>query len=213
MQEIEINIKPYDNWPAKKTPENRKRSSFKAGLIATRAKLNTEIRKLGGNSMIVQINVRPEDIRNDGHLRSTARPLYEGVIVTFESKHGSLTYKSDAFRDWQSNLRAVAITLERLRLAELYGCAESGEQYRGFAQLPMGDFTEAAAPFKTADEAFLWLAEITGTRADLFKTVPGVWKFAYREAAKKLHPDRGGQTEDFQKLQYADKLVQESLPK
>lgn len=174
--------------------------------------MNTELTKLGAKSFILQINVSREDIRNNGDLRATARPEYAGVIVSFESKHGPLKYTCDAFNDWQSNYRGIALTLQRLRLAELYGCAESGEQYKGFAQLPMGDFV-ASAPFKSADEAMAWCAEKGEIKEDFLRKVPGAWQHIYRELVKKMHPDVGGNTEEFQKLQYAHNLIQEVLPK
>lgn len=210
---VACEIQPYDKWPREKTPPNRKRSSFKAGIQDTRAIMQTELHKLGAKSFVLQINVSRDEIRNNGELKVTARPEYAGVIVSFESKHGSLKYTCDAFNDWQSNYRAVAITLQRLRLAELYGCAESGEQYKGFAQLPMNDFAGADVPFKTADEAMAWAAEKSGVQEKLLREVPGVWQHTFKQLCKKLHPDVGGLTEDFQKLQYANNLVQEILPK
>lgn len=214
MREVKFTVQPYDQWPREKTSRHQKRSSFRAGLTETRQKLTTEICKLGAREAVIQINVRPQDLRNDGQLRATARPEYEGVILSFESKHGPLKYTCDAFSDWESNLRGIALTLERLRLAELYGCAESGEQYKGWAQLPPPpDFVATAAPFKDAHEALVWAAKESGHSIDLIKAVPGTWKFVYRELAKRFHPDTGGSTEKFQKLQYADNLVKEILPR
>ncbi len=210
---VSVEIQPYEKWPREKTPPSRKRSSFRAGLQDTRAVLNTELSKLGARSYVMQINVRREDIRNNGDLRATARPEYAGVIVSFESKHGAQMFTCDAFNDWQSNLRGIALTLERLRLAELYGCAESGEQYKGFAQLPMNDFAATDAPFKTTDEAMVWVAEKGVVSEKLLREVPGVWRHTFQQLCKKMHPDAGGLTEDFQKLQYANSLVQEILPK
>lgn len=214
MREVRFTVQPYDQWPREKTRPSQKRNSFRAGLTETREKLTSEIRKLGAQEAVIQINVRPQDLRNDGQLRATARPEYAGVILSFESKHGPLKYTCDAFPDWESNLRGIALTLERLRLAELYGCAESGEQYKGWAQLPPPpDFVATAAPFKDAQEALVWAAKESGHAVDLIKAVPGTWKFVYRELAKRLHPDTGGSTEQFQKLQYADNLVKEILPR
>lgn len=213
MFEVKFIVQPYDRWPREKIQPSRKRTSFRANLTDTREKLQTEVSKLGAREAIIQINVRPHDLRNDGQLRASARPEYEGVILSLESKHGSLKYTCDAFPDWESNLRGIALTLERLRLAELYGCAESGEQYKGWAQLPPPpDFVATDAPFKNTEEALRWAAKESGHSVEMLKAVPGTWKFVYRELAKKLHPDVGGSTQEFQKLQYADSIVKEVLP-
>jgi len=56
----------------------------------------------------------------------------------------------DSFKDWEANLRAIALSLERLRAADRYGVTtEEKEQYIGWLRLPAtsqtDDLTELAS--------------------------------------------------------------------
>ena len=110
----------------------------------------------------------------------------------------------DRFDNWKDNLRAIALSLEALRMVDRYGVTVKGEQYRGWTQLPAAPASYEmsgadAAAFIAQHVEFIpssWLTE----RKDAFDT-------AYRIAAKKLHPDAGGDAEMFKKLQTAAEVL------
>jgi len=51
----------------------------------------------------------------------------------------------DSFRDWEANLRAIALSLEHLRAVDRYGVTtEEEEQYTGWLRLPAAGATDEA---------------------------------------------------------------------
>jgi hypothetical protein len=110
----------------------------------------------------------------------------------------------DHFKDWQSNLRAIALHLEHLRLASIYGVGEYGEQYKGWLRL------EAGAPIAmeagmTVEAARAFIADLAGVSAD--RVCGPVYGFHYKQAALKLHPDRGGDPALWDRLQRAKAVL------
>ncbi len=167
--------------------------------------------------MVVQVDVPERAIYVDGRgVKADARVGYHGVIVSFESKDGPLTFQCDHYnssswrrRDdpaWHANIRAIALGLEHLRTIDRYGIDRSNKRYTGWKQLgsgiPMGPTQ------MTADEAARFLAEWAGleTCIGLLDNQRNV-ESAYRTAAKRLHPDRGGDAEVFKRLNEARDLL------
>ena len=98
--------------------------------------LERELDNLGARNILLQMQVTKRDCRNDGWIRSDARPSGPGVILTFDSDFGPLTYPCDTYEDWKANVRAIALSLEALRAVNRHGVTRRGEQYTGFNQLP-----------------------------------------------------------------------------
>lgn len=200
-------IRPIgDDWPGPLT-ENRPNTPFKSEFRATLGVLREELALLKAEVVVVQLDVDASQIRVDGSLRAHAQVGHPGVILSFESIHGPLRYPCDAFdvlwgsrAGWKENLRAIALGLHDLRRLNRYGISQRGEQYTGFSALPPGT-TAGAGSVMTVDEARAFMAE----------HAPGDWDFtdgyeigvAYRHAAKTLHPDHGGSSEAFRRLQDA----------
>ena len=126
-------------------------------------------------------------------------------MVAFESKHGPLKYATDVFDHWHANLRAIALGLEALRKVERYGITQRGEQYTGFRTWNSG--IEMPAAQMTELEALEFLRIHAGWAYGPDYDDPEDIDRAYRQAAKKLHPDAGGSTADFQRLQEARQLL------
>lgn len=179
-------------WPSgPRTPEReRRRSPFKARWDRTLEDLERELRMLGADDVVVvEAGYRESDIRVDGYPRANARLLDPAVVISFESCHGPLRYGCDLFTDHQSNVRAVALALEALRLVDRYGVSRRGEQYQGWKALPV----------MSQDRA----EEVIRQHAD-----PGVdLSTAYRQAAKKLHTDTGGDRAAWDQLQLAKEAL------
>lgn len=200
---LDWRTRPIQDWPGPLTAK-RKPSPFRSGWNQTLRLLESEIRKLGGKEMIFQMALREEDIRLDGKIRANARPAeHPGIIVSFESRYGQLSYPCDTYDHWQDNVRAVALSLEKLRAVDRYGVTKRGEQYRGFGKLPPAGGTTVTM---SASEAAAVVADAAGwnsapptmlTNADVART-------AYRDAARRVHPDvPGGSVRAFQLLQEA----------
>lgn len=201
-------FRPIQQWPGENT-RNRRTSNFSASWSATLSLLDRELCQLGAQNVVIQVAVTEGEIRNDGYPRANARPVHPGVIVSLDSAYGPLSYPCDTFTSWQDNLRAVALALEALRAVDRYGVTKRGEQYTGWKQLPSGTPMPAAM---TREQAAAYIAEY----ADPTAAIPGMEQAllagrmveaSYKAAAKNLHPDRGGSTETFQRLQEAKRVL------
>lgn len=155
--------------------------------------LEIELHALDASSIIVEADLRKDQIRNDGWPRGGCSPATPGVRLSFASKHGPMAFACGTFRTMEQNLRAIGLTLQRLRLIDEYGATRSGEQYKGFAQLPAGEWS-------TIEAARNWLgtmAGCSGTDTDI-----------YRAAARKAHPDAGGSNDLMAKVNRARDFIE-----
>lgn len=203
---LDVTFRPIDRWPGEPTPK-REPSRFKAGWGATLEQLQKELAHLGSESVVVMLSLTEDDIRLDGWPRANARPSHPGVVLAFDSReYGPLKYPCDNFTTWQDNLRAIALALEALRKVDRYGVTKRGEQYTGWKALPGSGGTSSTM---TAEAAAAFLSEACRgdcSAAALLQSVVNVVP-AYRAAARRLHPDAGGSTEEFQRLQTAKAVL------
>lgn len=170
----------------------RKASQFDATWTKTLQLLGREIAHLGGRDVVIEVDVREQDIRLDGGLRANARSSTPAVVVAFDTKvHGPMLYRADRYADrwsnrpgWQENVRAVALTLESLRAVDRYGATETGQQYAGFKALPAGRAMPASHMTRTEADELLW--NVSGLGRDNPWPVEG----RYRRARAVAHPDR-----------------------
>lgn len=209
----QMKIGPIASWPGALT-RVRQRSPFRpAGsnyrtapttLGDTTDILERELRTLDAKNTELLMAIRPEDLRLDGLPRANAKPDHPGVILSFDSKHGHLSYPCDTFETWQANLRAIALGLEALRKVDRYGVTKRGEQYRGFLAL---EATAAPAGFRDAMEALEYLDRLVGaTTKDLRDDVGGLLRRSKRAA----HPDSGGDAATFQRVSLAEAKLREA---
>lgn len=204
-------IRPLGVWDRPITDPRRPASVFKAGWDATLNLLLREVEYLGGETIAVQVDVTEGELRRDGMLRANARVGFPGVKVSFESDRGPLTFASDAYeRDWgrgmagwQANVRAVALSLEALRAVDRWGVTSSGEQYRGWSAISA---TSGEFDMDRAQAAYLLSADTAFTPEEILVS-PDKARSAYRAAALKHHPDKGGSTELFRRLKAAYDLL------
>ena len=192
-------------WTDPQTPaSHRRRSPFKAGYDATLKLLLREAEALNAKHLVVQVDLQPRDIRVDGLPRANARHgNHPGVIISFDSRHGPLRYATDAFDDWRSNFRAIALSLEALRAVDRYGVSKRGEQYRGWTAIGAG--TAAGGPFTTRDEAETWMRKAAAEEGiDSWADYAAL----YRALAKRMHPDVRGDAGLWDRLAAAAALLQ-----
>lgn len=165
-----------------------KRSAFDTPWSRTEQLLLTEVKNLAGRDLVVELDVTERAIRLDGRLYANARPTTPAVRVAFESKHGPLTYATDAFTRWQDNVRAIALGLEALRKVDRYGITKRGEQYAGWKQLPSGSGAESS--HMDRDMAISILASFVDVPAQHLNTEPDSLRHSWRRARRAAHPDR-----------------------
>jgi hypothetical protein len=134
------------------------------------------------------------------------QPVHPGIRIFFDSKFGPLVYATDSCQRWKDNVRSIALGLEALRAVDRYGVTKRGEQYTGWKAIGA---TPMPGPMSKADAA-RFIATHGGSNA---YDVPQIltdpkWRAkAYRYAARRLHPDNGGTTELFQRLQDAKQVL------
>lgn len=193
---LDARFRPLDSWPGDKTPAHkRKESTFRASYAKTLDLLETELRHLRAKDIVIQAGFRLEHIRNDGWPRGSApRPQEPGVILSFHGKDGELSFPCDRYRDWEDNLRAIALGLEALRAVDRYGVTRRSEQYRGWARI------EAPSPKVGRESALDLLTSIVQWPRNI---VEQNVEAAIREAQIRTHPDRGGSHEMFVRVQEA----------
>lgn len=188
---LEYTVRPIESWPGKETPSYaRDRSPFWVKWSDTLDLLERELRELRGKNVVMQLDVELFQLRNDGMIRAGAIPRTPRVILSFDSKHGPLSYPCDRFSDWQANVRAIALALEALRKVDRYGVTRQAEQYKGWAKLP------APGAAMSRSEAASIIAEHSGIPASDILGSPATLVDAYRKAAAKTHPDAGGDPND-----------------
>lgn len=194
---LQYQFRPIDEWPGEKT-KVRKRSMFTAPFPKTLDLLERELGYLRAKNIVIQAAVALHEIRNDGMMRAGARPTWPGVILSFSSKHGDLSYPCDTYDDWTANVRAIGLALEALRSVDRYGVTRRAEQYKGWARL-----TGSLA--MTPQEAAGVLLRASGSTET--KLMRANVEAVYRAACAATHPDTGGKPEDFKRVQRAKEVI------
>jgi hypothetical protein len=195
---MRFEIQPLGNWTDPVTRGRGSQYRFRASWDDTLSLLKSEAELLGAKMVVLQVDADPGDIRRDGMLRQRARVGFPGVRVSLDSRHGPLTYATDAYETWQANARALALALQALRAVDRYGVTKRGEQYVGWKAItatpaPMTQETAAGliAEWAESDPEKRVVAEGAMLRSpSLF--VPTL----YRRAAKRAHPDVTGDDGD-----------------
>lgn len=207
----DVQFEPIEQWPGEET-EWPRRSQFKASYSQTLEVLDRELVALDASAIVLQVYLDRRHIRNDGLPRAQANPGSPGVILSFDSAYGPLSYPCDAFDHWHDNLRAIALALEALRKVDRYGVTKRAEQYKGWQQLPHYAATTVNGAPRNVSEAMQLLQGLVPDM-DCVATAGNVEvaKKVLREAQQKTHPDRGGSQEMFKKVMEAERLLIEEF--
>lgn len=136
-------------------------------------------------------------LRNDGLPRSGQRePSDPGVAVYFELDSQQQCVPCDVYTRIADNLAVVADCIESLRTLERHDAGLMRAAFTGFAQL--------ASPEAMAMPH--WRSVLGTDSIDLAEV-----RQAYRRASRSAHPDRGGSTEAFHRVQQAWEQAQQEL--
>ena len=154
---------------------------FATTFVQARDRLMSQLRLMGAKNVVVSSWL---PLRNDGlpYAESARRRIEDpGVAVYFQWKGRPMVMARDVFSNVHDNLRSIGLAVEHLRGMERHGGAHMMERsFEGFAQL--------AAPGSFDPWAVLGLKRGT-SRNDI--------EAKFRELAKRHHPDRGGEPEQF----------------
>lgn len=206
-----LTFRAVTNQPKEWKPawEHRPTPPWDATYARTLNDLDRELGHLGGSDPFLQLMLEPKDLRLDGQVRSGATPDHPGVILTFDTKTlGSMTYSTDRFAHWHYNLRAITLTLDRLRAVERYGAVHASQQYAGFRELGSGiPLGERVVETMSAAEAALVLTDGVWQGERTPEAVKPMVEFLFREQAKRVHPDNGGDADSFRRLVMARNLL------
>lgn len=208
-------IRPLDPWTGPVTADRARSARFRATWNDTLKLLWREVDLLGAQLLVVQIDITAGELRRDGMLRTHAKVGFPGVRVSFDSTHGPLSYATDAYDrwqgsdppGWQANVRAIALALGALRAVDRYGVTRRGEQYVGWTALPPGLPDPSTM---TVEQAAAFLI----SQGDESRTVravlsdPDELARAFRAAARRHHPDTGGDQEMFKRLTMAREVIE-----
>lgn len=197
---VEITFRPLPTWPGKPT-QFRTASKFKSSYNQTIELLKRELWKLGAKAIVLQVAIDEAQIRRDGQLYADARPRHPGVVLAFDSKHGSLSYPCDRYDDWRDNLRAIALALEALRAVDRYGVTSSAQQYKGWAALPSANGSMGRQEAVKVIETYSGAVNVGSHSREVVEKL-------IRVAEMCTHPDsQGGNAEAFKKVQEARRVL------
>lgn len=161
----------------------RYRSGKPWSFAAARDALLEEIGRQGAMTCVISSNFTLD--RRFLAVEGKRRPEDEGVAIYFQRNGRPIVMACDRFHDAEGNMRSLALALEALRQLERHGGGVMLERaYEGFAALP--------APKR-------WW-EVLGVAAD---ANPQQIQAAYRERARKAHPDTGGSHAEMAELNAA----------
>lgn len=165
-------------WP--RTPAHRRQDSKyrfrRNGRFWTfndaRVALADELDRLGAGNVVLSSNY---DLRLDGNPRASGSiPADTGIAVYFRLRDRSMVMACDMHVRAEENMRSIALAVEAMRQLERHGGAVMMEKaFAGFSALP---------PPRSC-----W--EVLGIAP---KSDRDAIAAAYREKAKRAHPDAGG---------------------
>jgi hypothetical protein len=199
---------PFDTWQP---------AWFKVNIFKTRELLEFELKKIDARNVVLYTMHSPEALRRDGWVRADKAPRGPGVILEFEKPIAGTAHWEEmrfpcrAFEKWEDNVRAIALALEALRKIDRYGVT-TGAQYAGYKALPPAEpGTQGQTPAQAAE----FIAGVSSwNMPNMAEALLNNLEFAemvYKAAAKKLHPDKGGDATEFAKLEGSMRLVRESF--
>jgi hypothetical protein len=168
------------NWPRSKRTE---RSKFRLRTVHAAVKfLTDEVRRLPATDLIISTNLR---VRKDGGIIAEQRqPEDLGVAVYFTFRKSRVALACDRWDYLDDNMWAIAKHIEALRGQERWGVGTLEQAFTGYVALP-------------APEQW-WQVLGVGPNA-----TPDEVRAAYRELARKNHPDAGGDHDRFVRIQQA----------
>lgn len=187
-------------WPVgyKRTSAHlKKHAAFQTSFANARDGAIRELQMMGAKSIIISSNV---PLKRDGlpyavpYGNSKSITDDAGIAVYFDYNEETSVLCCDAFHSLDDNMQAINKTIEALRGIDRWQVSEMlNRAFTGFKALPE----------TTVREEDIWT--ILGLNERPESTI--IIHQAYKQRAKKVHPDAGGSGEEFQRLQDAYKMA------
>lgn len=179
------------NWPVgypRTKSYRRKTARFDTSFAVARDTLRAEIRKFGGNNVVISTNV---PLKRDGFPYANYGRIDDpGVAVYFSYQGNQVVFACDKWDMIEDNLQAIRKTVDAMRGLERWGVSDMlNRAFAGFKALP--EETIAGSWYN-----ILGCSETASV--DQIKS-------AYRKLSKVLHPDAGGSCDAFDRLAKAFK--------
>lgn len=185
---MDLYCSTLDRWDGpRRQPGQQNRAGYGAAWPTVVRDLETEARHLGADEVLILLDVGRGELRVDGWPKAKTEPPAAVAVVMPATKHGPLRWQCDRWDRWRDNVRAIGLTLQRLRLIDELGVATGGQQYTGWQALGTG-----APAIGDTFEA----RRILRLQADP-GTDPNDLKALFRSAAKNTHPDGNGTSAAF----------------
>jgi hypothetical protein len=144
--------------------------------------LISELGRLGAKQCVISSNL--EERKRGGGFYANQRVDDSGVVVYFQLKGKSKAMACDKWDRPEHNLWALFLSVQAIRGLERWGGSEFLDGlFEGFKALPSPDSIVETAP--------QWFADCTG-ESDTKKL--------YRHLVKELHPDVGGEPNEFAEM-------------
>jgi hypothetical protein len=189
-------------WPGKPTPAyQRKSAPFKSTYERTKKDMERELAHLGARDVLLEADTDESQVRLDGQLRSNAKLRGPGVVITCNVGKDTYRFPCDRFKHWDDNVRAIALTLERMRAVDRYGVTLNKEQYAGFKALPRS----VKVP-DSRDAAIAVLRKMSGVFISQ-DAARDTLVIAFRSARRRTHPDSGGLRGDWDAVESAARTL------
>ena len=179
MISFEFPLKWLPQQPRTKFPESARfalHSLHKAGNY-----LVDELEKLGGIKCVITSNLQTKP---GGGFYVNQRVEDSGIVIYFELKGVGKAMACDKWEKPEHNIWALYLSVSAIRGLERWGGSEFLDGlFTGFKALPYQEGPSTNISQKNYFEGLYDLEEIRGK---------------YKELAKELHPDKGGDNEEFQ---------------
>jgi len=174
-----------EGWP-RTLVQRRQSGKFDSSFAKARDHAVGEVHRLGGRYAVVSSNI---PLRRDGlPYAGQAEPCDPGIAVYFLKGDQQMVFACDRYNKTWKNLRAIGKTIEAIRGIERWGASDMMERaLSAFEALPPPGNWRAMLGFPT-----------DGLRPNFDEV-----KSRYRDLVKTHHPDAGGNTEQFRKINEA----------
>lgn len=177
-------------WPVGyKRTTNKISSRFKITMDKAQRFLRSELSRMGATGLIISTNIA---VRKDGLLYAdwmNKKISDPGVAIYFKYKGKDVSMCCDQYNKIWENIYALGKGIEALRGMERWGVSDFIDRaFTGFTAIP-----------ETTSEQMNW--------CEILDVHPGAnniqIKNAYRKKAMEAHPDKGGSSEQFNKIKIA----------
>lgn len=178
------------HWP-RTPPYKRSNPNFKSMFGREINVIKNEVQLLVGryanSSLVISTN---QPLRKDGYPMASYKISEDpGVAVYFMKNQKQVCIPCDKWVKIEDNLRAVGKTIEAIRGIERWGAKETVDAaFQGFEALPPGTGKTENVMVQKVD----YFGGFTSVEAVQLR---------YKTLVKKLHPDLGGNQEEFQDMQ------------